>query len=98
MFTFFLLIFVAAFAKLEQYLVPELLKRQEIFLRDYRFINSNGWFCRLCRTIPTECPAQKIGLPPMCKLNPLYDVCVLLKMKAQDIAHQDELIAMAVYM
>ncbi|MDX1987537.1 MAG: Mo-dependent nitrogenase C-terminal domain-containing protein [Candidatus Obscuribacter sp.] len=98
MLTFLLLICVAFVAKVELIFAPELLKQQKLFLVNYKFRNPNGWFCRFCRSIPSECPAQKIGLPPMCKLNPLFDEIILLQMKANDVAHQDELISMASYL
>lgn len=34
------------------------------------------WFRRLACRFPTECPFTKLGLPPMCKLNPLYEEIV----------------------
>ncbi len=97
MLNFFLLICVAAFAKMEKIVFPNSLRAQKIFLRNYKFADSDSWFCKFCRSIPTECPAQKIGLPPMCKLNPLYDKCCLLKMKADDVSHQDDVIALAAF-
>jgi hypothetical protein len=98
MFTFFFLLCVAAFAKMEQIFVPNSLTTQKTFLRNYKFVDPNSWFCKLCKSIPTECPAKKIGLPPMCKMNPLYDECVFLKMKADDVGHQDDVITLATAM
>lgn len=46
---------------------------------------------RLCRLIPSQCPFERdvsffgkklLHIPPMCKLNPLYDEVVGLRFKA----------------
>ena len=46
---------------------------------------------RLCQLIPTQCPFERqiqlfgktiISIPPMCKLNPLYDEVVALRFRA----------------
>lgn len=95
MFTFCLLILVSALAKLEELLVPGALERQRKWLRNYRFRKENGWFARLCRSIPTQCPAQKLGLPPICKLNPLFEEMLYMQLKASDVAHQQTWIDMA---
>lgn len=92
---YLMLIAISAVAKLEELLSPELLMAEKLWLINYRFDSQNHWFCRLCREIPTSCPAERIGLPPMCKLNPLFDQILLLQLKASDIEHQDTWIEMA---
>lgn len=52
----------------------------------------NAAFARLiCRTIPTECPFERdislfgrfaVHIPPLCKLNPLYEEVVGLRFRA----------------
>jgi Mo-dependent nitrogenase C-terminus len=46
---------------------------------------------RLCKLIPTQCPFERqisllgrtlIKIPPLCKLNPLYDEVVALRFRA----------------
>jgi Mo-dependent nitrogenase C-terminus len=46
---------------------------------------------RLCKLIPSQCPFERdlnlfghtlLHIPPMCKLNPLYDEVVMLRFKA----------------
>ena len=46
---------------------------------------------RLCRMIPSQCPFERdvslfghtlFHIPPMCKLNPLYDEVVALRFRA----------------
>jgi Mo-dependent nitrogenase C-terminus len=46
---------------------------------------------KLCQLIPSQCPFERdlnlfghtlIHIPPMCKLNPLYDEVVMLRFKA----------------
>lgn len=46
---------------------------------------------KLCRLIPSQCPFERdlnlfgrtlLHIPPMCKLNPLYDEVVMLRFKA----------------
>ncbi len=46
---------------------------------------------RLCRMIPSQCPFERdvtlfgrtlFHIPPMCKLNPLYDELVALRFRA----------------
>ena len=46
---------------------------------------------KLCQLIPSQCPFERdlnlfgrtlLHIPPMCKLNPLYDEVVMLRFKA----------------
>ena len=46
---------------------------------------------KLCQLIPSQCPFERdlnlfghtlVHIPPMCKLNPLYDEVVMLRFKA----------------
>ena len=46
---------------------------------------------RVCRSIPSQCPFERqiklfgktiISIPPMCKLNPLYDEVIGLRFRA----------------
>lgn len=46
---------------------------------------------RLCQLIPTQCPFERqirlfgktiLNIPPLCKLNPLYDEVVALRFRA----------------
>lgn len=46
---------------------------------------------RLCQLIPTQCPFERqiqlfgrtlVSIPPLCKLNPLYDEVVALRFRA----------------
>jgi len=46
---------------------------------------------QLCKSIPSQCPFERdlnlfgrtlLHIPPMCKLNPLYDEVVMLRFKA----------------
>ncbi|VEP13054.1 Mo-dependent nitrogenase family protein [Hyella patelloides LEGE 07179] len=46
---------------------------------------------KLCRTIPTQCPFERqinflgrtlLRIPPLCKLNPLYNEVVALRFRA----------------
>jgi Mo-dependent nitrogenase C-terminus len=46
---------------------------------------------RLCQLIPSQCPFERdlnlfghtvVHIPPMCKLNPLYEEVVMLRFKA----------------
>ncbi len=46
---------------------------------------------QLCKLIPSQCPFERdlnlfgrtlVHIPPMCKLNPLYDEVVMLRFKA----------------
>jgi hypothetical protein len=46
---------------------------------------------KLCQVIPSQCPFERdlnlfgrtlLHIPPMCKLNPLYDEVVMLRFKA----------------
>jgi Mo-dependent nitrogenase C-terminus len=46
---------------------------------------------QLCKIIPSQCPFERdlnlfgrtlVHIPPMCKLNPLYDEVVMLRFKA----------------
>ena len=46
---------------------------------------------QLCKLIPSQCPFERdlnlfgrtlLHIPPMCKLNPLYDEVVMLRFKA----------------
>ena len=46
---------------------------------------------RLCKFIPTQCPFERkiqlfghtiLNIPPLCKLNPLYDEVVALRFRA----------------
>jgi hypothetical protein len=46
---------------------------------------------RLCKLIPSQCPFERditlfgrtlLHIPPMCKLNPLYEEVVMLRFKA----------------
>ncbi len=92
---YLMLIAISAVAKIEELVSPGLLMAEKVWLINYRFDSQNQWFCRLCRKIPTSCPAERIGLPPMCKLNPLYDQMMILQLKASDIEHQDTWIEMA---
>ncbi len=85
-----ILILMSAIAKVEQLFNPALLASEKTWMINYRFDNENSWFCQLCKHIPTECPATKIGLPPMCKLNPLFDQVMLMQLKAADPVHQDD--------
>ncbi len=55
----------------------------------------------ICRTIPTDCPFERdicfgrfaVHIPPMCKLNPLYEEVVSLRFRAlcylADDCHED---------
>ncbi|MDP3508560.1 MAG: Mo-dependent nitrogenase C-terminal domain-containing protein [Candidatus Melainabacteria bacterium] len=83
------LIIISAIAKVEELISPNLLIAEKNWLIDYRFIKGS-WFCKLCCQIPTQCPAVKIGLPPMCKLNPLYDQIMIMQLKATDPEHQTD--------
>jgi hypothetical protein len=89
-----LLITISAIAKVEELLSPSLLIAEKNWLIDYRFLDEKSWFCKLCCKIPTQCPAVKIGLPPMCKLNPLYDQLMLMQLKASDPENQNSWIDM----
>ena len=89
MIPFIALIFVALIAKLEELFFPQLLESQRRWFRNYRFQDENSVFCFICRQIPVNCPAERIGLPPMCKLNPLFNEMILMHWKASDILQQD---------
>ncbi|GEM_PF-1073184 len=93
LFTYILLILISAIAKLEEIFTPKLLRLERNWMVNYRFTGGSK-FCQFCRQIPTECPATKIGLPPMCKLNPLYDHLLLMQLKAADPEHQNDWIEM----
>ena len=80
---------VAFIAKLEELFFPQLLELQRRWLQNYRFQDENSLFCSLCRQIPTDCPAVRLGLPPMCKLNPLYDQLISMHFKASDFHNQN---------
>ncbi len=56
-----------------------------IDVRDRQFAH------RICRTIPAQCPFERdiklfgrtlIHIPPLCKLNPLYEEVVALRFRA----------------
>ena len=56
-----------------------------IQVRDYKLAH------RLCKLIPAQCPFERdikffgkilLHIPPMCKLNPLYDELVSLRFRA----------------
>ncbi len=54
-------------------------------------VNSSEMAHRLCQLIPAQCPFERdvkvfgrtlFHIPPMCKLNPLYDEVVALRFRA----------------
>ncbi len=66
--------------------------RQWLSQRINRLEIRNAVMARLiCRTIPTQCPFERdiclfgrftVQIPPMCKLNPLYEEVVGLRFRA----------------
>jgi hypothetical protein len=66
-------------------LQPLRLWLESIQIRDYKLAH------RLCKLIPAQCPFERdvkllgktlFHIPPMCKLNPLYDELVSLRFRA----------------
>ncbi|MBW4586868.1 Mo-dependent nitrogenase C-terminal domain-containing protein [Aetokthonos hydrillicola Thurmond2011] len=66
-------------------LQPLRLWLESIQIRDYKLAH------RLCKLIPAQCPFERdinlfgktlFHIPPMCKLNPLYDELVGLRFRA----------------
>ncbi len=54
-------------------------------------VRNPGLAHRLCKSIPSQCPFERdvkafgktlFHIPPMCKLNPLYDEVVALRFRA----------------
>lgn len=90
MLTLLLLLVISAIAWVEALVAADALTEQKKWLLSYRFPEANGWLYRFACSIPTQCPAEAIGLPPMCRLNPLYDEFLLLHLKAMDLEHQDD--------
>lgn len=54
-------------------------------------IHNNGMAYWICKAIPAQCPFERnikffdrslVHIPPLCKLNPLYDQLVELRFKA----------------
>jgi hypothetical protein len=54
-------------------------------------ITDSAFAHRLCKTIPSQCPFEReikllgrtlVKIPPMCKLNPLYNEVVALRFRA----------------
>lgn len=54
-------------------------------------ISDRSFAHRLCRLIPAQCPFERkielfgyvlLSIPPLCKLNPLYDDLMLLRFRA----------------
>ena len=54
-------------------------------------VNSPAFAHRLCQLIPTQCPFEQkiqlfgrtiLSIPPLCKLNPLYNEVVALRFRA----------------
>ncbi|MEM8779379.1 MAG: Mo-dependent nitrogenase C-terminal domain-containing protein [Cyanobacteria bacterium P01_G01_bin.49] len=58
---------------------------------NHREISDRAFAHRVCRLIPAQCPFEReikcfgyvlISIPPLCKLNPLYDELVALRFRA----------------
>lgn len=54
-------------------------------------VNNSLFAHRLCKLIPTQCPFQRqiklfghtiLSIPPLCKLNPIYDELMFLRFRA----------------
>ena len=54
-------------------------------------INNSTVAHRICKSIPSQCPFEReiklfgrtvLRIPPMCKLNPLYDEVIALRFRA----------------
>lgn len=54
-------------------------------------INNRTFAHRICKLIPSQCPFEReikllgrtmLRIPPMCKLNPLYDEVIALRFRA----------------
>lgn len=54
-------------------------------------IKDSAFAHRICRSIPSQCPFERevkiwgrtiVKIPPMCKLNPLYDEIIALRFRA----------------
>ncbi|MGF1591350.1 MAG: Mo-dependent nitrogenase C-terminal domain-containing protein [Pleurocapsa sp.] len=53
-------------------------------------IDNSAFAHRICRLIPSQCPFEReikllglnIKIPPMCKLNPLYNEVIALRFRA----------------
>ncbi|MEA5536248.1 Mo-dependent nitrogenase C-terminal domain-containing protein [Crocosphaera sp. XPORK-15E] len=54
-------------------------------------ISDRAFAHRLCRLIPSQCPFEReikffgyvlVSIPPLCKLNPLYDDLMMLRFRA----------------
>ncbi len=54
-------------------------------------INNSTFAHRICRLIPSQCPFEReikllgltiVKIPPMCKLNPLYNEVIALRFRA----------------
>ncbi|MDJ0729769.1 MAG: Mo-dependent nitrogenase C-terminal domain-containing protein [Crocosphaera sp.] len=64
------------------------------FLKDrleHQEISDRSFAHRLCRLIPAQCPFERkieffgyvlLNIPPLCKLNPLYDDLMALRFRA----------------
>lgn len=77
--------------------LPPLLKPLRTTL-DQLPIRDRRWAHWLCRLIPAQCPFERrisIGghhladIPPLCKLNPLYDEVVALRFRALTYLAED---------
>ena len=54
-------------------------------------VKDSAFAHRICRSIPSQCPFERqvkiwgrtiVKIPPMCKLNPLYDEIIALRFRA----------------
>lgn len=69
---------------------PDLLFPLRNWLNNFQ-VSDRNFAHKLCATIPTQCPFAKtvkifdrklFTIPPLCKLNPLYDEVVSLRFRA----------------